>query len=103
MGEGRVKKPEKLMTSFLDGPLVIAILTSCGGSLIGAFCGSSYVAYTVTRFVTAVGKFTKLYPSYRLFIFRVVSLFPREKTQVSTYVDYWPNHTELEIGIGPPL
>ena len=37
--------------------LVIAILTSCGGSLIGAFCGSSYVAYTITRFVTAVGKF----------------------------------------------
>ena len=40
----------------MDGPLVIAILTSCGGSLIGAFCGSSYVAYSITRFVTAVGK-----------------------------------------------
>ena len=37
--------------------LMIAILTSCGGSLLGAFCGSNYIAYTATRFLTAVGKF----------------------------------------------
>ena len=37
--------------------LVFTILTSCGGVLIGAFSGSSYVAYAITRFVTAVGKF----------------------------------------------
>ena len=35
--------------------LMIAILTSCGGSLLGAFCGSNYIAYTATRFLTAVG------------------------------------------------
>ena len=39
--------------------LVIAILTGCGGSLIGSFCGSSYIAYTITRFVTAVGEFLR--------------------------------------------
>ena len=37
--------------------LVIALLISIGGSVIGTFCGSNYAAYTVTRFVTAVGKF----------------------------------------------
>ena len=66
--------------------LVIAILTSCGGSLIGAFCGSSYVAYTVTRFVTAVGKFTKMYIVLQVVYFQSGIFFPREKTQACTYV-----------------
>ena len=35
--------------------MVIAILLGSGGNLAGAFL-SNYVAYTITRFITAIGE-----------------------------------------------